>query len=91
MKKDYRNTVGLAMYLSYHVDNKVTVSGPEGKVTCAKDDHNVYVITVQNEVIYELPSTGGSGIYWYSICGMLLMMAADRTIYKNKCREVLVK
>ncbi|HAP18643.1 MAG TPA: SusC/RagA family TonB-linked outer membrane protein [Butyricimonas virosa] len=25
MKKDYRNTVGLAMYLSYHVDNKVTV------------------------------------------------------------------
>lgn len=72
-------------------DNKVTVSGPEGKVTCAKDDHNVYVITVQNEVIYELPSTGGSGIYWFSICGMLLMMAAAWIIYKNKCREVLVK
>lgn len=72
-------------------DNKVTVSGPEGKVTCAKDDHNVYVITVQNEVIYELPSTGGLGIYWYSICGMLLMMAAAWIIYKNKCREVLVK
>lgn len=69
----------------------VTVSGPEGKVTCAKDDHNVYVITVQNEVIYELPSTGGSGIYWFSICGMLLMMAAAWIIYKNKCREVLVK
>lgn len=69
----------------------VTVSGPEGKVTCAKDDHNVYVITVQNEVIYELPSTGGLGIYWYSICGMLLMMAAAWIIYKNKCREVLVK
>ena len=72
-------------------DNKVRVSGPEGKVTCAKDDHNVYVITVQNEVIYELPSTGGSGIYWFSICGMLLMMAAAWIIYKNKCREVLVK
>ena len=72
-------------------DNKVTVSGPEGKVTCAKDDHNVYVITVQNEVIYELPSTGGSGIYWFLICGMLLMMAAAWIIYKNKCREVLVK
>ena len=72
-------------------DNKVTVSGPEGKVTCAKDDHNVYVITVQNEVIYELPSTGGLGIYWFSICGMLLMMAAAWIIYKNKCREVLVK
>ena len=72
-------------------DNKVTVSGPEGKVTCAKYDNNVYVITVQNEVIYELPSTGGSGIYWFSICGMLLMMAATWIIYKNKCREVLVK
>lgn len=26
MKKDYRNTIGLTMFLSYHVDNKVTVS-----------------------------------------------------------------
>ena len=26
MKKDYRNTIGLTMFLSYHVDNKLTVS-----------------------------------------------------------------
>lgn len=26
MKKDYRNTLGLTMFLSYHVDNKLTVS-----------------------------------------------------------------
>lgn len=50
-----------------------------------------YHILIENEVIYNLPNSGGSGIYWFSICGMLLMMAAAWIIYKNKCREVLVK
>lgn len=71
--------------------NNVTVSGAEDKVTCVKDSDGVYVITVKNEVVYNLPNSGGSGIYWFSICGMLLMMAAAWIIYKNKCREVLVK
>ena len=71
--------------------NNVTVSGAEDKVTCVKDRDGVYVITVKNEVVYNLPNSGGSGIYWFSICGMLLMMAAAWIIYKNKCREVLVK
>lgn len=34
--------------------------------------------------IYELPSTGGTGIYWYTIGGMLLMMSASLILYKNK-------
>ena len=50
-----------------------------------------YHILIENTVIYNLPNSGGSGIYWFSICGMLLMMAAAWIIYKNKCREVLVK
>lgn len=50
-----------------------------------------YHILIENTVIYSLPNSGGSGIYWFSICGMLLMMAAAWIIYKNKCREVLVK
>lgn len=50
-----------------------------------------YHILIENAVIYNLPNSGGSGIYWFSICGMLLMMAAAWIIYKNKCREVLVK
>ena len=50
-----------------------------------------YQILIENAVLYNLPNSGGSGIYWYSICGMLLMMAAAWIIYKNKCREVLVK
>lgn len=49
------------------------------------------VITLTNQKVYTLPSTGGSGIYWYMIGGMVLMSAAAWILYKNKCREVLGK
>ena len=68
--------------------NGVSVSG--NKVSVNEND-GTYTVIVKNDMLYSLPSTGGSGIYWYSICGMLLMMAAAWIIYKNKCREVLVK
>lgn len=70
--------------------NGVTVSGSE-KASVNKEKDGTYTIIVKNDMLYSLPSTGGSGIYWFSICGMLLMMAAAWIIYKNKCREVLVK
>lgn len=70
--------------------NGVTVSGSE-KASVNKEEDGTYTIIVKNDMLYSLPSTGGSGIYWFSICGMLLMMAAAWIIYKNKCREVLVK
>ena len=44
-----------------------------------------------NTPLYDLPSTGGSGIYLYMIGGMLLMFAAIWILYKNKCKEVLEK
>lgn len=46
---------------------------------------------IENIKLYSLPSTGGSGIYWYMIGGMVLMSAAAWILYKNKCREVLGK
>lgn len=49
------------------------------------------VLTIQNQILYSLPSTGGSGIYWYMIGGMVLMSTAAWILYKNKCREVLGK
>ena len=49
------------------------------------------VITLTNQKVYTLPSTGGSGIYWYMISGMVLMSAAAWILYKNKCKEVLGK
>ena len=69
--------------------NGVSVSD-SNKVSVSEND-GTYTVIVKNDMLYSLPSTGGSGIYWYSICGMLLMMAAAWIIYKNKCREVLVK
>ena len=42
-----------------------------------------------NEALYSLPSSGGSGIYWYILGGMLLMMAAVLMVYKQKRGEVL--
>ena len=49
------------------------------------------VLTIQNQILYSLPSTGGNGIYWYMIGGMVLMSTAAWILYKNKCREVLGK
>lgn len=46
---------------------------------------------IENIKLYSLPSTGGSGIYWYMIGGMVLMSAAAWILYKNKCREGLGK
>ena len=46
-------------------------------------------VTIENEALYALPSSGGIGIYWYMIAGMFLMMAATVITYKNRREEVL--
>ncbi len=46
-----------------------------------------YTLTVQNEILYSLPSAGGTGIYLYMIGGMLLMFAAVWILYKNNRDE----
>lgn len=48
-----------------------------------------YVMKIENEAIYNLPSTGGPGIFVYTIGGTLLLMAAALLIYKMKREEVL--
>ncbi|MGI5955565.1 MAG: DUF7604 domain-containing protein [Coprococcus sp.] len=81
----------LATDITITVDqNGVSVSG-SNKVSVNPENDGTYTVIVKNDMLYSLPSTGGSGIFWYSICGMLLMMAAAWILYKNKCREVLVK
>ena len=47
------------------------------------------VITLTNTKIYKLPSTGGPGIFVYTIGGTLLLMAAALLLYKMKREEVL--
>lgn len=68
-------------------DKGITVS--ENTNVKIENQNNTYIITVANDLLYELPHTGGSGIFLYMIGGMLLMGAAAWILYKNKRREVL--
>lgn len=75
-------------------DGKATVAVRDGetgefvsKDADAYEGENGNVLCVyyfKNEVIYALPSTGGSGIYWYMFGGVLLMSAAALITYRNK-------
>lgn len=42
-----------------------------------------------NVMAYELPSTGGTGIYLYMLGGVALMMAGTLLVYKKRKEEVL--
>ena len=82
------NSTGWTVDVENGVVNEMTAgSAPVTSYT----ENGVTTFDMTNTPIYNLPNSGGSGIYWFSICGMLLMMAAAWIIYKNKCREVLVK
>ncbi|MBS6679395.1 MAG: VWA domain-containing protein [Clostridiales bacterium] len=51
-----------------------------------------YIIKIKNDTLYDLPSAGGSGIYWYTVSGALLMMGAALIVYREKRkREVLLR
>ena len=53
---------------------------------------NTYVFYYENVMLYELPSAGGPGIYWYTLSGTLLMAGAALIVYRQKRkREVLLR
>lgn len=51
-------------------------------------DSSIYELKIENTPIYDLPSTGGNGIYVYMMGGVALMMAAMFILYKMKCKGV---
>ena len=75
----------------------VTLTNAEGtvsnmcKLTPSTDSTQPPVLTIKNQKLYSLPESGGNGIYWYMIGGMVLMSTAAWILYKNKCKEVLGK
>lgn len=77
---------------------KVTDSGnleyikdANGNVITPKiqNEMNLYYFT--NDVPYELPETGGIGIYWYTAGGMLLMLMAAIVVYIKRYNEYMNK
>ena len=67
-------------------DRNITVTYNGNQV---EPSNNIYQLT--NAKVYSLPESGGNGIYWYMISGMVLMSTAAWILYKNKCKEVLGK
>jgi len=53
--------------------------------TCAFAENTVKTtFNVVDNLAYTLPETGGSGVYVYTIGGILLMLAGALLLYKNK-------
>lgn len=78
-------------------DTTVTITGANGNPLTPTQLGNPTTgktydaYTYENTPVYDLPSTGGTGIYLYMIGGMFLMFAAVWILYKSKCKEVLGK
>lgn len=72
-------------------DTRVTVSGPSDDIVSCEKKEDVYVITVKNEVVYDLPSTGHTGIFNILMSGILLMFAGILIIFKLRDKGVLKK
>ncbi|MGO5082825.1 DUF7604 domain-containing protein [Oliverpabstia intestinalis] len=77
---------------------KITLTDKNGKVPADSptmwtllDTDGKYKLIVKNEIIYDLPSTGHSGIFNIMMSGILLMFAGILIIYKMKGKEVLKK
>ena len=51
--------------------------------------NEIYVYTFYDAILYDLPSTGGPGIYLYMLGGVALMMAGTLLVYKKRKEEVL--
>ncbi len=47
-------------------------------------DSQMLQLNVYDQIAYELPHTGGSGVYIYIISGILLMLVGALLLYKNK-------
>lgn len=77
----------------------ITASGALKSIT-ADDQSSIKMTTgsdgtvsyfYENTAVYDLPSAGGSGIFWYLMSGTLFMMAASFILYRMKRKEVLGK
>ena len=65
---------------------RVSLAGEAGSTTSEQG------LIINNCRVYELPESGGPGIYWYTFSGALLMMGAALIVYRQKRkREVLLK
>lgn len=65
-------------------------NGETDKIETSETDGTLHLY-FKNEVVYDLPSTGHTGIFNILMSGILLMFAGILIIYKMKGKEVLKK
>ena len=70
------------------VGNPVSGLTDKEKAELGLNDDVIY-FAFDNEMAYDLPSTGGPGIYWYMLGGVLLMLAGSLVVNKKRRGEVL--
>ena len=67
------------------------IKDADGKVISPSVVEEVNLYKFTNDVPYELPETGGIGIYWYTVGGMLLMVMAAIVVYRKRYNEYMNK
>lgn len=65
------------------IKNGYPISIQHGSKVIVANEENIYYI--ENSPLYDLPSAGGPGTFWYTVGGTLLMcLAGMLALYKNK-------
>lgn len=76
------------------------ITGSQGTADCTSTvlngvtfykQNGILTLYYDNTALYDLPSAGGSGIFWYLISGTAFLMAASLILYRMKRKEVLGK
>lgn len=75
------------------VENGYPTSVKEGETSLSLGNEGATdTFYLENDALYDLPSAGGPGIYWYTLSGTLLMAGAALIVYRQKRkREVLLR
>lgn len=68
-------------------DDTPVNKGPSEMWTLAEDANGGQVLTIKNTEIYSLPSSGGPGIYGFTISGVAFITAALLLFINNKRKE----
>ncbi len=73
------------IYCTVDLKQQLVTNKEGNSVTLAElADSQMLQLNVYDQMAYELPHTGGSGVYIYIISGILLMLVGALLLYKNK-------
>lgn len=63
--------------------------GNEDEKVILTVEGSVYELSIYNTMLYELPSTGGPGIFAGMLCGLACLMASAYALHRRRCRAII--